>query len=81
MVMDITCSNLYEQKLQYSLKYDCQMSMTVEGDVDVRFFFKGNEEHGYLYVGENDRPMRRGHKDGAACEGRTHSCLCVMGVS
>ncbi|KAJ8421275.1 hypothetical protein Cgig2_026806 [Carnegiea gigantea] len=77
--MEITCSNLSEQKLQYSLKYDRQMLMTVERDVDVRMVFKENEEHGYLYVGENDRPTRQGHKDGAACEGRTHSCLCVMG--
>ncbi|KAJ8436478.1 hypothetical protein Cgig2_000463 [Carnegiea gigantea] len=61
------------------LKNDRQMLMTVEGDMDMRMVFKGNEEHGYLYVGENDRLTRRGHKDGAACEGCTHSCLCVMG--
>jgi len=47
--------------------------------VDVRMIFKGNEEHGYLYIGENDRPTRRGHKDGVACEGCAHSCLCVTG--
>ena len=48
--------------------------MAVEGDADMRMFFKGNEEHGYLYVGGNDGPTRRAYKAGAACEGRTLSC-------
>lgn len=50
------------------------MLMAIEGDVDISMFFKGNEEHGYLYVGGNDGPMRRGYKGSATCEGRTLSC-------
>jgi len=34
------------------------MLMAVEGNVDVRMVFKGNDEHGYLYVGSNG-PRRR----------------------
>ena len=35
------------------------MLIAVEGDVDMRMFFKGNEEHGYLYVGGEDiRPVQ-----------------------
>lgn len=50
------------------------MLMAVEGDADMSMFFKGTEEHGYLYVGGNDGPMRRGYKGGATYEGRTLSC-------
>ena len=51
------------------------MLTVVEGDVDVRMSFKGgNDEHGYLYVGGNDRPKRRAQKAGATCEGRMYTC-------
>jgi len=33
--------------------------MELEGDGDVRIFLKGNDEHGYLYVGKSDGPKRR----------------------
>jgi len=35
----------------YSLKYDRNMIMTMEGDMDVRIMFKRNDELGYLYLG------------------------------
>ncbi|KAJ8422965.1 LOW QUALITY PROTEIN: hypothetical protein Cgig2_002714 [Carnegiea gigantea] len=42
-------------KLWYNLKYDRGMVMKLEGDDDVRMFMKGNDEHGYLYMGESNR--------------------------
>ncbi|KAJ8432863.1 hypothetical protein Cgig2_033868 [Carnegiea gigantea] len=48
--------------------------MAIEGDADRRIFFKGNEEHNYLYVGGNGRLTRQGYKAGATCEGHTLSC-------
>ena len=40
----------------------------------MRIVFKGNDEHGYLYVGRNDGLKRRTQKVGATCERRTHTC-------
>jgi len=48
--------------------------MEMEGDADVRMFLKGNNEHGYLYVGNNDRPKKYTQKAIASREGRTRSC-------
>ncbi|KAJ8420184.1 LOW QUALITY PROTEIN: hypothetical protein Cgig2_013364 [Carnegiea gigantea] len=62
MMKEITGSDLSEQKLWYSLKYDTQMLTAVEGDTDVRIIFKGNDEHDYLYVGGNIGLMRRAQK-------------------
>ena len=42
--------------------------MELEGDDDVRMFMKGNDEHGYLYVGESDGPKRRTEKATRTCE-------------
>jgi len=39
------------ERMWYRLKYDRNMIMTVEGDMDVRIMFKRNDEHGYLYLG------------------------------
>ncbi|KAJ8444749.1 hypothetical protein Cgig2_033757 [Carnegiea gigantea] len=39
-------SDLRDGKLWYSLKYDRQMLMAIEGDMDVRMILKGNDEHG-----------------------------------
>jgi len=33
--------------------------MAVKGDADISMFFKGNEEHRYFCVGENDGPKRQ----------------------
>ncbi|KAJ8444538.1 hypothetical protein Cgig2_000817 [Carnegiea gigantea] len=42
-------------------KGDCikQILIVVEGDMNAKIIFKGNDEHGCLYVGGNDGPMRR----------------------
>ncbi|KAJ8445601.1 hypothetical protein Cgig2_018542 [Carnegiea gigantea] len=61
-------------KLWYNLKYDRRMVMAVEGDADVRMFFKGNEKCEYFYMGESDEPKRQAQKEGASYEGRTWSC-------
>lgn len=69
VVKEITESNLSERKLWYSLKYDGQMLMAIEGDENVRMIFKGNDVHCYLYVGGNDDPRRRAQKGVVACKG------------
>ena len=51
MLKEIIRSDLLEQKIWYSLKYDRQMLMELEGDMDMSMMFKGNDEHSYLYVG------------------------------
>ena len=50
---EVVGSGLSEHKVRYSLKYARQMLIIVEGDMDVRIIFKGNNEHGYLCVGGN----------------------------
>ncbi|KAJ8423382.1 hypothetical protein Cgig2_033191 [Carnegiea gigantea] len=58
------------------------IKITFKGDADMRMFFNGNEEHGYLYVSGNDGPTRRGYKAGVENEGRTLSCdHSVVGVA
>ncbi|KAJ8437780.1 hypothetical protein Cgig2_024084 [Carnegiea gigantea] len=73
IVSEVTGNDLTVHKLWYSLKYDRQMVMAVEGDADVRMFLKGNDEHRYFYVGESDGPKRRAEKVGVSREGRTRS--------
>ena len=41
------------------LKYNRQMLMPVEEDMDARMIFKENYEHDYLYVGRIDGSRRR----------------------
>ncbi|KAJ8446366.1 LOW QUALITY PROTEIN: hypothetical protein Cgig2_019259 [Carnegiea gigantea] len=48
MVTEISGNELSEQKVWFSLKYDRGLVMALEGDADVRMFFKGNDEHGYF---------------------------------
>ncbi|KAJ8430474.1 hypothetical protein Cgig2_003056 [Carnegiea gigantea] len=78
MVTEIPENDLSEQKLWYSLKYDGGMLMVVEGDVDVRMFFKGNDKHGYLYMGGNHGSKRRAQKVGAR-QGGKMGCCCARG--
>ncbi|KAJ8443291.1 hypothetical protein Cgig2_015769 [Carnegiea gigantea] len=67
-VSQIIGIELTVQKLWYSLKYDWGMVMELEGDGDVRMFMKGNDEHGYLYVGESNGLKRRTVKATQTCE-------------
>ncbi|KAJ8447480.1 hypothetical protein Cgig2_019474 [Carnegiea gigantea] len=61
MVREMIGSDMSEEKLWYSLKYDKEMLVGVEGDNDVHVFFKGNDEHGYMYVAGNAGPVKRPH--------------------
>ncbi|KAJ8444475.1 hypothetical protein Cgig2_024039 [Carnegiea gigantea] len=72
MVKEITRSDILEQKIWYSLKYDRQMLMALEGHMYMSMIFKGNDEHGYLYGG-NEGPMRRAQKGVIVCEGRVET--------
>ncbi|KAJ8428094.1 LOW QUALITY PROTEIN: hypothetical protein Cgig2_013306 [Carnegiea gigantea] len=67
-VSEITGIDLTVQKLWYSLKYDRGMVMDLEGDGDVRMFIKGNDEHGYLYMGESNGLKRHTVKAMRTCE-------------
>ncbi|KAJ8445834.1 hypothetical protein Cgig2_027915 [Carnegiea gigantea] len=58
MVKETIGGNLSEHKVWYNLKYDRQMLMSVEANMDVRIIFNGNDEYGYLYMGDNDGPRR-----------------------
>ncbi|KAJ8436165.1 hypothetical protein Cgig2_025332 [Carnegiea gigantea] len=44
------------------------MVMELEGDGDLRMFWKGNNEHGYLYVGGSDGPKRHAQKATWSCD-------------
>ena len=65
---EITDIELTVQKLWYSLKYDRGMVMELEADGDVRTFMKWDDEHGYLYVGENNGLKRCTQKATRVCE-------------
>ncbi|KAJ8438784.1 LOW QUALITY PROTEIN: hypothetical protein Cgig2_009902 [Carnegiea gigantea] len=68
MVKEMTGSDMSEKKLWYSLKYDRKMLVAIEGDNDVSF--KGNDEHGYMYVAGNVGSVRRPHARAAVCGSR-----------
>ena len=78
MATEIIGSDLSEQKIWYSLKYNSQMLVAVEGDMDVRIVFKVNYEHMYWYAGCNNGPRKRAQKTGAECEGGTQTCEHVV---
>ena len=50
------------------------MLLAVEGDTNVKMMFKGNDEHGYLYVARNGGPMRRAQESIAICIERVWDC-------
>ena len=56
LLKDVVARDLLEYKVRYSLNYDRQILIVVKGDMNVRL--KGNDGHGYLYVGDNDGPRR-----------------------
>ncbi|KAJ8428623.1 hypothetical protein Cgig2_015741 [Carnegiea gigantea] len=62
MVREMTGTNI--------LKYDREMLVAVEGDSNVKVIFKGNDEHGHLYVAGNGGPTRQAQESAAVCEGR-----------
>ncbi|KAJ8428909.1 hypothetical protein Cgig2_011651 [Carnegiea gigantea] len=70
----VTWSDMLEEKLWYCLKYDRVMLVAAEGDSDIKVIFKGNDEHGYMYVIGNSSPVRRAQERGAVCEGRVRDC-------
>jgi len=73
VVTELSRIELSERKVWYSLKYDRGLVMALEGEADVRVFFKGNEEHGYLIVGDSNGSRRRQEQPCVACGGKcTH---------
>ncbi|KAJ8425202.1 hypothetical protein Cgig2_000551 [Carnegiea gigantea] len=74
MVREMTGSDMLEEKLWHSLKYDREMLVAVEGDNDKKVIFKGNDEHGYMYVARNGGPVRRAQEKGVVCKGRVRDC-------
>ncbi|KAJ8422878.1 LOW QUALITY PROTEIN: hypothetical protein Cgig2_027361 [Carnegiea gigantea] len=58
MVREMIGSDMSEEKLWYSLKYDREMLIAVKGDNNVQVIFKGNDEDGYIYVAENAGSVR-----------------------
>ncbi|KAJ8428563.1 hypothetical protein Cgig2_000427 [Carnegiea gigantea] len=84
MVSEITSDVLTVHKLWYSLKYNRGMVMELEGDGDLRMFLKGNDEHGYLYVGDNDGPKRCAQKatwsydHGVVCGSYDHGVHLIL---
>jgi len=58
MVKETIHCDLSDHKVLYSLKHDMQMLMPIEGDIDARIIFKGNDEHDYLYVSGNHGSKR-----------------------
>ena len=74
VVTELSGIELSERKVWYSLKYDRGLAMALEGEADVRMFFKGNEEHGYLFVGDSHGPRRRQEQRCAARGGEMHTC-------
>ena len=74
VVTELSGIELSERKVWYNLKYDRELVMALEGEADVRMFFKGNEEHGYLFVGDSNGRRRRQEQPCAARGGETHTC-------
>ncbi|KAJ8422133.1 hypothetical protein Cgig2_008647 [Carnegiea gigantea] len=70
MVRKMTESEISEEKLWYSLKYDREMFTAVEVDNNVKVIFKGNDEHGYMYIGRNAGQVRRPYARAVAFEAR-----------
>ena len=71
MVQEIVGAGVQVDRLWYSLKYDRNMIMAVEGDTDVRMIFKGNDEHGYVYVRNKNSLVWRVSKAVSATTGET----------
>ncbi|KAJ8427307.1 hypothetical protein Cgig2_032956 [Carnegiea gigantea] len=57
MVKKITGTDMSERKLWYSLKYDREMLVAVEGGTNVKMILKGNDEHDCLYVAGNEESV------------------------
>jgi len=70
MVREMTGSDMSEEKLWYSLTYDREILVAVEGDNDMQVIFKGRDEHDYMYVAGNASPVRQPHARAAMCESR-----------
>ncbi|KAJ8446009.1 hypothetical protein Cgig2_012353 [Carnegiea gigantea] len=57
--------------------------MPLDGDMDMSMIFKGNDEHGYLYVGGNEGSMRRAQNWVVVRDGqvKTSDNVMVCGTS
>jgi len=63
MIQETVGGGVEVERIWYSLKYDRNMIMAVEGDMDVRMMLKGNEEHGYVYVCNKETVVPRVRKN------------------
>ena len=63
MVKETVGGGVEVDRIWYSLKYDRNMIMAVEGDMDVKMMLKGNDEHGYVYVGNKESVVPRVRKN------------------
>jgi len=63
MVRETVGGGVEVDGIWYSLKYDRIMIMAVEEDTDVRMMFKGNDEHGYVYVCNKESVVPRVRKN------------------
>jgi len=68
------------KRLWYSLNYNINIIMAVEGDMDVRMMFKGYDERRYLYVGGKDNLGHRLSKGGEQLRGRQGLMMKVYDV-
>ena len=66
LVEEVMGEGLKGRKLWYSMKYDRTEVMLLWRDVDVKKLMKGNDEHGYIYVGGETGSFGRRFDDNAA---------------
>ena len=77
LVRETVGDGVIVERMWHSLKYDRNMIMAMDEDTDVRMMFKGNAEHGYVYVsgkdslvcGVNNAVSARAGETGSADEG------------
>jgi len=51
LVEEVMGEGLKGRKMWYNMKYDGREVMLLMRDVDVKKLMKGNDKHGYIYVG------------------------------
>ena len=63
MVRETVGVGVEVDRMWHSLKYNGNMIMAVEGDMDVRMTFKRNDEHSYAYVSHKENVVPRVRKN------------------
>jgi len=65
---------LQERTLWYSTKYDQKILLPLQRDEDVEKLVKGNDEYGYMYIGEKDVPIWKSMEVGNVDGNLRHTC-------